>query len=617
MAGISGVISTGLPLPEQQRFLESIGQVSQASVRRVPALSASLAAAGPEASRKSRRIIAEPGFTLVLAGQVISEQEIVWSQLVDALRHGNFTALAHLSGRFAIACLDEMDEALYLITDRLAQFPLYVAQTGQDFFFSTSQGSFCTLDRAPPINPAWFVEFFLANFSASHQSFLSGVERLPPATVLRRALRTGGETRLEYAPRYQARQSLVAAAEEVARAKAIFAKRMPLYLKPGERGVAGLSSGFDSRTILAYFAAHPEFAVYTYGVPECEDAVAAAALSVELGIPHAAIPFAREFEAKLPELMLRTVWLSSGLQSCLRATLTHAYQNVGRLYPDADAILSGDSGDQLLRGHGNVPSIVSRAVDELFRTGQYPATLPGECMSMFREDVPAWETMTALKERLSARYGDVRSTAAHLGYLAYETPAEYFSGEASIADQYVDFRTPFCDRDVVDFAFSSNLSTLTFSRFGSYGKDGLAKNYLPAHLVASNEALAQWPIHGKPLDVFTGRKRTRYVTSAVLGRVARRLAPGRKSAAPLEDWPRWFGMAWPMISTLLKNDARVESLVNRRFIDHVLSTREVFWLNKLLTSEIILRLKENAWSLAPVLEDVRATAPATAASKAG
>lgn len=604
MTGISGIVSDTLTPYERERFLGAIAPGNSATVREIPDSRTVLAVSAPDTKAQQRRLVDGPGFTLVLAGHVVVEHKLDWNRVVEGLRRRDKSVLGEFSGRFAIACLDHREQVLYLITDRLSQYPLYVAKMGEDVAFSTSQSGFCALKQAPGINQQWFVEFFFANFSASHESFLADVTRLPAGSITRVFIRARKVVTEAYAPKYQARVSQSSPQDEVAAAKVIFAKRFPLYLGADEHGVAGLSSGFDSRAVLAYFASRPNFSLYTYGVPGCEDAIAAAALSRELQLKHASIPFAEEFERELPELLLRTVWLSAGLQSCLRATLTYVYRNVRASYPQADAILSGDSGDQLLRGHGNVPSIVSRPLDHLFRTGEFPPDLQQDCDAVFADADMAFTAMSSLKANLMERYGDLRSSAAHIGYLAYETPAEYFAGEASIADQYVDFRTPFCDRDVVEFAFSSALSTLTFSRFGRRGKDNLAKNFLTANLVSTHDRLSEWPIHGRSLQVFAQRKRAHYIASAVRTRILRVLAPKRMRVdPPLEDWPRWFGIAWPMISRLLTRDSRVEGMVKRSFIDRTLANGDIFWINKLLTSEVVLRLRENAWNLDTLLRD--------------
>ena len=83
-------------------------------------------------------------------------------------------------------------------------------------------------------------------------------------------------------------------------------------------------------------------------------------------ISHCEVLFDSQFTEKLPQHALDVVWLSSGLERVARATLAHVYRTVG---PDADSVISGICGDQLFRGHGNVPSIVSPIMATVFRTG--------------------------------------------------------------------------------------------------------------------------------------------------------------------------------------------------------------------------------------------------------
>ena len=72
---------------------------------------------------------------------------VAWGSIVDGIREENYQGLNELAGRFALAILDKRFSALYLVTDRIGQYPLYVLQNGAISSFSTSQASFCRLPR--------------------------------------------------------------------------------------------------------------------------------------------------------------------------------------------------------------------------------------------------------------------------------------------------------------------------------------------------------------------------------------------------------------------------------------------------------------------------------------
>ena len=49
------------------------------------------------------------------------------------------------------------------------------------------------------------------------------------------------------------------------------------------------------------------------------------------------------------------------------------------------------------------------------------------------------------------------------------------------------------------------------------------------------------------------------------------------------------------LESLLAPGARCETIVQRPFIDRCLGSSDPFWLNKLATAEIVLRLADNGW----------------------
>jgi asparagine synthetase B (glutamine-hydrolysing) len=599
-AGIGALRTTPRHLCE---FLHSTDLTGSGHRREVAAGEAVLGVSAPSAHWLERRVIAVAGAQVVVAGTPVQRGDIDWPAVVEELRAGRAARISALSGRFALAVLDSQAAAVFLITDRIGQHPLYVRPLAGGLAFSTSQASFCALPDAGTVEERWIHETLLFNFSASHGSFLPAVRRLPGAMVLRLELRDGAVLETRYAERFRANVSKGPAAREIERGAALFAERMPLYLQDGERGRLGLTAGFDSRTLLAYFADRTSLETYTYGVPGCADLAGSAALTHAIGLRHRELPFDANFTQQLADHAVDAVWLSSGLERVARATLPYVYGRLAAGAPPGQCILSGVSADQLFRGHGNVPSIVSGVMDRVFRTGGAGEGETARCESMFTAPVSARRTMMRVVSELGDRYGDLRSPASHLGYMTYEVPAEYFSGEASIADHFADFRSPFCDTELIGFAHTTALSTLGFSKFALGEPDVLGESRLPAALIAAHPLLARHPIAGKPLWVYARGSHAGFEFHRAKAWVLRRLARG-SPPAPLEDWRRWFsGPLWPFLSALLGSEARLNAHVRRGFIDACLQGQGPdwpHWLNKLATVELVLRLTERGWRrLAP------------------
>jgi asparagine synthetase B (glutamine-hydrolysing) len=548
-----------------------------------------------------------------VAGYVVADEAHDWTAVADDLRDGGTDTLASLSGRFAVALLDRHAGLLHLITDPVGQYPLYMVQRPRGVAFATTPAAFSRLDQSPPINERWFRELFFLNFPVSGECFFHGVERLPPGNVRTISLSSGHTTDRTYAPHLEAEPRDTTRRQEMVWARQVFSRRMPLYLRDDESAILGLSSGFDSRTVLAQFLDHPGLSTYTYGVPGCPDMRAACTLARRLQLDHRSVPFDDHFERLLPRLMSATVWLSGGAQTVLRSTLLHAYAQAAGADRRADVLLSGASGDHLFRGQGNVPSIVSPLVDCLFRTGQLPDELAILSARLFHDPAAAVSQMQEARETLERRHGPLEDPAAHLGYLTYEVPASYFAGEATLAEHFLDYRTPFCDRDILNLAWSTTLGTLRSSRFRNGLTAGnLQRNYLAANLIAIHPRLRHEWIQGRPLGAFRSGSPAMYLALSGLCWAIRRLR-GSAPEPRMESWPRWFaGSMRPVIERLLAPGAGIEAIVRRPFIERALARRDVYWLNKLVSAEIVIRLLESRWQLGAV--DASAPRPGTAAS---
>jgi asparagine synthetase B (glutamine-hydrolysing) len=527
-----------------------------------------------------------------------------WQAILADLRGGTSAALEELSGRFAILCWDRAARRVHVITDHIGQHPVFYHHGPQRFIASTSIATFC---RALPdlgVEPKWLYETFAFNFPVSAVTPLRKVLRVAPATVITYRLDDGSLSSRSYAPQLALNEPLLGPERAAEQAIELFRERVPLYLNGATRPAMGVTSGFDSRTILAFIARHPSLITFTYGVPGCDDVLGGAQIARALSLPFRHLPFDAKFETRLPDLMRSTVYLSSGMQGVNRATLLDAYQQLAEIVQPPDVVLSGVSGDQLFRGHGNVPSIVSPLMDVAFRTGYVHGGLLRAAAHAFGDEENCIEHANRTIADLSHQMGTLRDPLTHLRYLTYITPSRYFSGETSIADHFFDFRSPFCDLPILKLAYGTTASTLGLSKFAARGRLNHRKNYLPARLVCTNETLAALEIHGRPTTSFTRRAYLPYYAHGALLRLRKKLQArraGQQANAnnpPLEAWSRWFKSS--MRRTLqeeLQPGARIEQFVRRDFIDEALRKQDPYWLNKLVSTEIVLKLAAHGWRL--------------------
>ena len=121
-----------------------------------------LGAAAPSERLADAMFIEREGFTVAVAGHLVVDRDLDWPGLLTELRNGEYSRFEELSGRFALALHDEAHRHLYLVTDRLGQYPLYALKKRGNLAFSTTQASFCRWVTRPRIDRAWFHEFFIA-----------------------------------------------------------------------------------------------------------------------------------------------------------------------------------------------------------------------------------------------------------------------------------------------------------------------------------------------------------------------------------------------------------------------------------------------------------------------
>lgn len=554
-------------------------------------------------------------FLLVTAGEVIAHPAPDWPAIVAGLRAGRFR-LPDLSGRFAVFILDRSTPNAWLISDHLSQYPAWFRHDPTGFAFSTSPAAFLRLPRPPAFDPQWLFDLLAFNFSPTHRSFLSGVRRMPAGSVLSLSLDSLDWRLDRWAPPLAPSVPDTPPAEQADAAVALFRQRAPLFLGSDELPVAGLTSGFDSRTILALYMDHPRLQTFTYGVPGCQDIEAARRLADSLSLPYRTVPFDARFEAELPELAVNCLWRSQGQQGCIRSTLLYAYRQLAAALPDTPVILSGVSGDQLFRGHGNVPSIVSSLMDSAFR-GRLADEDIAAVAGRFRNPAACSGHIRATLDDLAVAHGPLHSPEAAMGYLTSVVPAEYFAGEAVLADDYGRFRTPFCDTEIVRLAWSTSLSSLSFSKFAGDHHDNRLKNFLPARLIAANPRLARTFIQDRPLSAFASGSPAWYLLASAWSKVTRPLRGSRPASAmpPPEDWQRWFrGPLAPLVHRLLGDGPRIAAWLRPEFVRATIERGEPRAVGRLLSAEILLRLIENGWRREDLLEGLPSRQTATVSS---
>ena len=561
------------------------------------------AVAYPASSPVSTDRLVELGQLVCLfAGDLVGEQRVPWPDIVQSVTHGSRepAALRNLQGAFAFAMFDTVARKLYLVTDHFGYQPVYVYDSGDRLIVSTSIATFCRMARSTPtVDEKWIWEYLFFNYAAGTRTFLDGVSRLPPGRLVEWDLREEKSSTRRYVECLSRKPLDTSRAAELEQAQVLFRGIVPKW-SGSEGGVAfGLSGGLDSRAMLAVLPeeSYAQIRSFTYGIPGSTEQVEAKAIADAVGLRHRQLFLGERIIGQLPDLMHQTVFLSDGAQIVNRSHLPSMYGVLDDDQGPARTILTGVSGDHLFRDHitawGNVPYLISAEVAAMHRMGrQSPKT--EFYRGLFSADIRTIEEhLEATLDFLEQEYGNFGDPEAYFRYLMYVAGPRYFGGQSAIANCYSTFRTPYWDRELVQFSMNIRLGTIGLSE-ELPAKDKFLESLLQASIVARNAKLAKVPYLNLPIRVFTRKSPASYHMNRVLRRIRANLFG--ISRRPEEDWPIWYKTVLAEeIRRLVGSDSLVKAYVNPEFIERQIANNDIHWLGKIVTVEIILRLVANGW----------------------
>ncbi|UCF05080.1 MAG: hypothetical protein JSV33_14345 [bacterium] len=548
---------------------------------------------------RGERLIETDRWIALFSGDVIGHVEIPLSEIIRNIDSSNTAYFRKLEGIYAIAAYDKEKGTLYVVSDRRSQQPVYYYTTDNGIFVSTDVSTFCRLEKKPEFDETWLWEYLFFNYPVGDSTFLKDVRRIPPASIVEYDRDSREYTIHRYAANYRKADHLIDGKEALDHAVDVFARRMPGYFEGAETIACALTGGWDGRTLLA-LAPDKDITAYTYGIPGCDDLVGAGDTARTAKIKHLSILFDNEFTKDLPNCLSETVFLSSGLQGLQRATLLYAYRKLterGRRFP---ITISGVAMDMQLRGHAHVPALVSPDMADIFESGKI-AIRKNFWSSMLGPDYSTFEDHIMQRLRaLRNNFGGFDSTEHHLSYALYIVSTRYFGGEVKIADLFTTLRVPVWDSEIIELSYGIKQSMLSFSQFSAHTRGDITEQVLQSYLLSKlAPVFARVPMGNTRPDIILRGKSAYQLYRLYRGVVSR--SPWRgfrsKKTILLEDWNRWFNdLHREFIDNLIfSKEARIRSYVQDGYLDALGRNRNIHYIGKLATAEVILRLVENGW----------------------
>jgi hypothetical protein len=551
-----------------------------------------------------RRLFENDRFIAVYAGDIVNQDEFDWIEICNVLSSGtkDFSVLRRLRGMFALAIYDRSNHVLHAVTDPFAWLPVYCQATDSGVLVSTSLASFL---RHPTnrssASRTWVHQFLFFNYGIGATTPLTDVSRLPAATVTSVDLRSQQRIETQYRPAMTRPPEQLAGSQALARAQEVFHDVVPRYFSDQGKAVLGLSSGLDSRTLLASL---PEQALdqlhsFTYGIPGTTELTECQQIAQTLKLQHTTVPLDEEFQNNLHSLARETVFLSDGLQNVNRSHLLHVYRRLLSVGEPYSTLVTGISGDHIFRDHirgsGNVPHMMSREIPRQNQSGRVPINYEAYG-DIFRTDPGEVEDCveTALDE-IESTCGEFGDPQSYLSFLMYVVGPRYFSGEAAIANSLATFRNPYWDPEIVALGYELREATLGSSA-SSKPRNIFKEKQIQAAVIARHPRTRKLKYFDLPINVYASGNEPVYQVHRAFRKI--RSVVQRRAFVYGEDWSRWYSVALKdETNMLLDESSRIREFVADKWISKAIATADVDWLGKLLTAEYVLRFIDSGWRL--------------------
>lgn len=547
------------------------------------------------------RLFQTQKWILMFTGDIIEHNKIPFSKIVSSLETQDYQYFRALNVIYAISAYDKEKKKLYLISDRISMYPVFYLTRENSVLFSSEMATFCRLPEKFPFNPEWLWEYLYFNFPISDSSFLKKIKRLKPATILIYDQKSGSESFVTYAEPLKKSDKLYKGKESLEYASEIFLKRIPKYFEGTSQIVSALTGGWDCRTLVAIGKrSNNNIATYTYGIPGCSDLIDSRKTAAMTGLKHHEIHFNDTFANDLTELMQESIFLSSGQEKILRATLLYVYRNIINHIQPLPVIISGIAFSSMFRGHGGRIDISSYDLVNLFE-GKDRQIRKDFWNTVIKADYTDFENHIVDKlQWMENTFGPFSNPENFLSNASSIVPSRYFCGEFSIARNFSTLRIPCLDSEIQKLAFSIEHSALSFSEFTDHQRGSRTEMVLQAFLLSKlAPEFAKIQINNTRPDVVLKGDALFHAYRIANGLKRRfdKYFMGVKDFSLLENWDKWISSdLYPFFNQLINNsDSMVKQYISNDFLNKAMTEKNFRVIGKLASIEIILRLIDNNW----------------------
>jgi asparagine synthase (glutamine-hydrolysing) len=351
---------------------------------------------------------------------------------------------ARLNGMFAFALADFERRSLFLVRDHFGIKPLYYARTGDGLVFASSARAVAmhpSVDRS--LNPSALRDYLQFRYVPSGRHFFSGVETLPPATILECGFDGGVTPTAFWQPRQRTPKEQPDLDAWVDGTRDLLEDALRIQLRSDVPVGIFLSGGVDSSTVATFASRHAAgpMTAYTYAMEGAHDEVAAAAeIGTHVGARHVVV--SGEGSGGLSGLYDAIACMDHPVGDAIIVPTYRLCQAAAR---DLKVVLTGEGADETFGGYVHFAALIklsrlARLVPVAHRLAGGVRLLPLALLNHFFDYQASLGRLGRLKlARMISRIHDPRAlyriassviddddieAAAHLGPAAGDGPID-------------------------------------------------------------------------------------------------------------------------------------------------------------------------------------------------
>jgi asparagine synthase (glutamine-hydrolysing) len=346
------------------------------------------------------------------------------SYLIHLYEQDSEQFLRQLNGWFAGIILDHRRQKVILFNDRFGMERLYYFESENEFIFSSEAKSILKIrPDLRTIDLESLAEFFGFNCINDGRTFFKKIFLLPPASAWTFQRGERAKKNSYFSASEWEEQETLKKDDFWLHLRNTFERILPKYFRPHERIGMSLSSGLDTRAIMAWTGKVNSLPCYTFTgmYRDTLDARIGRKVAKLCSRPHRIIRLDKKFFVEFPKLAEKTVFVTDGYHEVLGAS--DAYFNA--VARDVAPIrMTGKFGSEIIGNHSM-----------LRKANKFPE-------SLFNPDFEKY--MRHGVERLG------KSKLRHpLSFAVFHEIPSFEYGRLRMEQSKIEVRTPYMDNDLI------------------------------------------------------------------------------------------------------------------------------------------------------------------------